>query len=87
MIKVTSLTEQLDEINNHEKVTLQQLQSLCGLLAFFCSRASQAARAFIRRLYGAMAGAYKPHHTIRVNSRMKQNAIALLKFLHSFNGT
>lgn len=64
--KVTSLTEQLIEINNHKKVTLQQLQSLCGLLAF-CSRALPPARAFIRRFYGAMAGAHKPHHMIRVN--------------------
>lgn len=45
---VTSLTEQLNEINNHTKVTLQQLQSLhvCGLLAFY-SRALPAARTFI----------------------------------------
>lgn len=43
--KVTSLTEQLNEINNHKKVTLQQLQSLCELLAF-CSRSLPPARAF-----------------------------------------
>lgn len=84
--KVTSLTEQLNEINNHEKVTLQQLQSLCELLAF-CSRALPPARALIRRFYRDMAGVHKPHHMIRVNSGMKQDAMTLLKYLHSFNGT
>lgn len=84
--KVTSLTEQLNEINNHEKVTLQQLQSLCELLAF-CSRSLPPARALIRRFYRDMAGVQKPHHMIRVNLGMKQDAMTLLKFLHSFNGT
>lgn len=81
-----SLTEQLNEINNHKKVTLQQLQSLCELLAF-CSRSLPPARALIRRFYRDMAGVHKPHHMIRVNSGMKQDAMTLLKYLHSFNGT
>lgn len=41
----------------------QQLQSLCGLLAF-CSSALPTARAFIRKFYGAMAGVHKPCHMI-----------------------
>lgn len=84
---VTSLTEELNEINNHTKVTLQQLQSLhvCGLLAF-CSRALPAARSFIWRFYGAMAGAYELHHMICVNSGTKQDAMTLPKHLHPFNG-
>lgn len=28
----------------------------------------------------------KPHHMIRINSGMKQDAMILLKFLHFFNG-
>lgn len=84
--KVTPLTEQVNEINNHRKVISQQLQSLCGLLAF-CSRSLPPAHAFIRRFYGALAGAHKPHHMIRINSEIKQDAMTLLKFLHHFNGT
>lgn len=62
------------------------MQSLCELLAF-CSRALPPARALIRRFYRDMAGVHKPHHMIRVNSGMKQDAMTLLKYLHSFNGT
>lgn len=84
--KVTSLNDQLRDLCNRKKITLQQLQSLCGLLAF-CGRALPAARAFIRRFYGAMSSAYRPHHMIRVTSGMRQDALVLLKFIHSFNGT
>lgn len=84
--KVTSLNDQLRDLCNRKKITLQQLQSLCGLLAF-CGRALPAARAFIRRFYGAMSSAYRPHHMIRVTSGMRQDALILLKFIHSFNGT
>lgn len=62
------------------------MQSLCELLAF-CSRALPPARALIRRFYRDMAGVHKPHHMIRVNLGMKQDAMTLLKYLHSFNGT
>lgn len=61
-------------------------KNLCELLAF-CSRSLPPARALIRRFYRDMAGVHKPHHMIRVNLGMKQDAMTLLKFLHSFNGT
>lgn len=82
--KVTSLTEQLNEINNHKKLTTV---AILMWVEAFCSSALPTARAFIRRFYGAMAGVHKPCHMIRFNSGMKQDAMTLLKFLHSFNGT
>lgn len=34
-----------------------------------------------------MSSAYRPHHMIRVTSGMRQDALVLLKFIHSFNET
>lgn len=54
--KVQELLKQINLIAFSKKVTLKQLQSLCGILAF-CSRALPAGRTFSRRLYMATAKA------------------------------
>lgn len=72
--KVLELLKQINVIAFSKKVTLKQLQSLCGILAF-CSRALPAGRAFSRRLYMATAKASKPYHYIRVSRNLKAKYI------------
>jgi hypothetical protein len=54
--KVQELLKQINLVAFSKKVTLKQLQSLCGILAF-CSRALPAGRTFSRTLYMATAKA------------------------------
>ena len=84
--KLLQLKLQLQDLVSRKKVTLRQLQSLVGSLAF-CCRALPAGRAFNRRFYSAMAGASKPFHFIRVSSGLKEDANVWLKFLNEFNGS
>ena len=55
-------------------MTLRDLQSLCGSLAF-CSKALPAGRAVSRRIYLATSSAKKPHHFIRVTGGMYQDLL------------
>ena len=53
-----------------KKVTLEQLQQICGFLNFL-GKCIVPGRAFTRRLYAHGAGVLKPHHHIRVNNEMR----------------
>jgi hypothetical protein len=55
------LLNQIETVASAKKVTLKQLQSLCGLLAF-CTKALPAGRAFSRQLYMTTSKASKPFH-------------------------
>jgi hypothetical protein len=66
---VKELLNQIKTVASAKKVTLNQLQSLCGLLAF-CTKALPAGRAFRRQLYMATSKANKPFHFIRVTKNM-----------------
>ena len=67
--------------NKNRKVTLKQLQKLCGLLNFF-GRCIIPGRAFTRRLYPPMSNtALKPHHHIRVNGEMRSDLNTWKTFL------
>ena len=46
-----------------KKVTLKELQSLCGLLNFAC-QVVLPGRAFLRRLFDLTRGLQKPHHRV-----------------------
>ena len=54
----------------NKKITLLELQKICGLLNFV-SRCVLPGRAFTRRLYAAGKGITKPNHHIYVNLEMK----------------
>ena len=65
------------------KLTLHELQRICGFLNFLC-RCIVPGRAFTRRLYAATAsrGArLKSHHHIRINSEMKLDMRVWQSFL------
>ena len=59
--------------NKSKKVTLHQLQKICGFLNFL-GRCIIPGRAFTRRLYIYTADdKLKPHHHIRVNAEMRSD--------------
>ena len=65
------------------KITLKQLQKICGFLNFL-GRAIVPGCTFTRRLYSFTSGGHKlmPHHHIRVNSEMKADLNMWLQFLN-----
>ena len=84
--KLSELLQKLTEASKKKKITLRQLQSLCGSLAF-CTRALPAGRAFSRRLYLACNRAKMPHHYMRVTRDMLDDILTWKIFLQNFNGT
>ena len=66
---------------NSRKITLQQLQKICGFLNFL-GRCVIPGRAFTRRLYAYTANEnLKPHHHIRINEEMRDDLRMWLTFL------
>ena len=72
-----------------KKVTIREMQQICGFLIFLC-RCIIPGRAFTRKLYsytGTMIvnrngnKPLKPHHHIRVNAEIKADLALWLKFL------
>ena len=77
------LNKILDKKGAKCKVTLKQLQKLCGFLNFLC-RSIVPRRAFTRRLYAYTASPGKkllPHHHIRVNNEMRRDMMTWKQFL------
>ena len=67
--------------NKSKKVTLDQLQKVCGFLNFL-GRCVIPGRAFTRRLYTYTASdKLKPHHHIRVNAEIRDDLSMWLTFL------
>lgn len=63
--KVKALEVLLSSSISKHKITLKQMQSLAGSLAFI-TKAIPAGRAFCRRMYSSLSQAAKPCHYIRV---------------------
>ena len=68
-----------------KKVTLQELQSLLGLLNFACA-VVKPGRAFLRRLIDLTLGIRSAHLLIRLTSEAKADLRLWLFFLSKFNG-
>jgi hypothetical protein len=83
--KVQDLLKKIKLLSYRKKVTLKELQSICGSLAF-CAKALPAGRAFSRRLYMATTKASKPHHFIRITTGMRNDLLMWKMFLEKFNG-
>jgi len=84
--KLLELKVKLEIALTKKKITLKDLQSLCGSLNF-CARAIPSARAFNRRFFDAMSGIKRQNHFIRVSVGMKEDIKTWLEFLNKFNGT
>ena len=67
------------------KVSLQEIQSLTGLLNFACSVVIPG-RAFLRRLIDLTLGVVHPHFRIRLSPEVKADMLVWQTFLSGFNG-
>lgn len=71
--------------SRRKKVTLEEIQSLVGLLNFACS-VIRPIRAFLHRLNDLTVGVRMPNHCIRLNREVKEDLNLWLSFLSNFNG-
>lgn len=83
--KVTELLGKIHVILESKKVTLREMQSLAGSLAFVV-KALPAGRAFCSRIYGSFVGVRKPHHFVRITKGIKLDLLMWVQFLSEFNG-
>lgn len=73
------------QFSRHKKVTLQELQSLIGVLNFACLLVVPG-RAFLRRLIDLTIGVNKPNYRIKSNNEVRADLAMWLDFLQNFNG-
>ena len=72
-------------LGKRRKATLQELQSLIGLLNFAC-RAIIQGRTFLRRLIDLTMSIKKPHHFRNLSVEARADIVAWQIFIESFNG-
>lgn len=84
--KLARLLTTIEEVLLKKKITLRQLQSLLGLLAFAC-RTLPMGRVFSRRLSLATVGVSNPQHFIRLTKVLKDDLRVWQSFLVDFNGS
>ena len=82
--KIQKALELIEFFLNKKKVTVLQVQRLCGYLNFLC-RCIAPGRAFTRRLYAMYTGSkgqvLLPHHHVNVKSENKTDLIIWRDFL------
>lgn len=83
--KLNKCLNMICEFLQRKKVTLQEIQSLCGLLNFACSMIVSG-RAFLRRLFDLTRGIQKPHHRVRLTRGCKDDLLVWKELLQNFTG-
>lgn len=83
--KLAKLRTELLAMSRRKKATLQQLQSLIGLLNFACSVVIPG-RTFLRRIIDLTIGLSKPQHYRRLTLEARADIAAWLLFIVNFNG-
>ena len=83
--KLDKCRDLLSTFLRRRKVTLQEIQSLTGLLNFACTVVVPG-RAFLRRLIDLTIGVRKPHFLIRLSKDVKEDLLVWQSFLSGFNG-
>lgn len=83
--KLKKIKNQLDNFLKRKKVTLQELQSLIGLLSFACSVVTHG-RLFLRRLIDLTIGLKQPHYKRKLTCEAKADLTAWSVFIRDFNG-
>lgn len=73
------------QFSRRKKVTLQELQSLIGVLNFACLVVVPG-RAFLRRLIDLTIGVKKPYYRKKFNNEVRADLAKWLDFLQNFNG-
>ena len=82
-IPVEKISKGLNMISfalDKKKITVLQLQKLCGFLNFLC-RCVVPGRAFTRRMYSLFNSKLKPHHHIKLPADVKLDLQVWVKFL------
>ncbi|XP_032231780.2 uncharacterized protein LOC116614660 [Nematostella vectensis] len=82
--KIDKSIQLITSFLRRKKVSLQELQSLIGMLNFACS-VVMPGRAFLRRLIDLTINVRAPHHKIRLNISAKEDLKIWLSFLQNFN--
>lgn len=83
--KLQKIRSVLHSMRFRKKVTLQELQSVIGLLNFAC-RVVRPGRAFLRRLIDLTVGLTKPHFKRRLTLEARADLAAWSVFMDHFNG-
>ena len=83
--KLLKIRNRLAEVQHKKKLTLQELQSLIGLLNFACAVVVPG-RPFLRRIIDLTKGLSKPHHRRRLNKEARADIEAWEIFIRHFNG-
>ena len=83
--KIVKCLEQIDLFLPRRKVTLKEIQMLCGLLNF-ATKVVVAGRPFLRRLYDLTYGLRKPHHRVKLSKGCRDDLQIWKEFLSQFNG-
>ena len=83
--KLLKIRNRLVEVQHKKKLTLQELQSLIGLLNFACAVVVPG-RPFLRRIIDLTKGLSKPHHRRRLNKEARADIEAWEIFIRHFNG-
>ena len=83
--KIEKITTKIHYMKHRKKVTLQELQSLIGLLNFACSVVVPG-RTFLRRLIDLTCGVKCPNHYIRLNKEARADLETWAYFIDHFNG-
>lgn len=83
--KLTSLKEILSRFMGKRTATLQELQSLIGLLNFACAVVPPG-RTFLRRIINLTREIQKPHHHRNLDKESRADLKAWSIFIDKFNG-
>ena len=83
--KLKECKQALQQLRLKRRCQLRELQSLIGKLSFAC-RVIVPGRAFLKRLYRATAGIYKPYFFVRLTQELRKDLDIWAIFLERFNG-
>ena len=83
--KLSDAMARIQQVVRRKSISLRDLQSIIGLLAFAC-KAIYPGRTFLRRLIDLTKGASAPHRHIRLTREARKDLHAWLHFLQHFNG-
>ena len=84
--KLIKLRERMATAKQKRKLTLQELQSIIGLLNFACAVVVPG-RTFMHRLIDLTIGLKKPHHKRYLNQEAKADLDVWSIFISHFNGS
>ena len=83
--KVEKVRKELDAWLNRKSATLQELQSLIGLLNFGC-KVVPPGRPFLQRMIILTRGVKQSHHHIKLNEGFHKDVKMWQKFIDNWNG-